>query len=130
MVYFERCIDSLMPPHRLRNPFCKSNRYNSALRSYNMPAILAKIDEIREEPDTPEGPDGRKKLVDLLCPADNSSERWYRWNFTPLLRPDRKNAQSNFGSPPGPLRSLMRPCGANSPSTSSMALSSFSIDSI
>ncbi|KAL9630215.1 MAG: hypothetical protein Q9164_006533 [Protoblastenia rupestris] len=101
VVYFKRCIDSLMPAHRLKNTYCKSNRYNSILRSHTLPAILAMIDEIQEEPDTPEGPDGRKKLLSLLCPSDSSNERNYRWNFTPLRLPDEKKRTIEFRQPPG-----------------------------
>ena len=106
VVYFERCIDSLMPDHRLRNVFCKSNRYNSTLRSSSVPTILKMIDGIQEGPEYPGGPDGREKLVDLLCPSGDSVKRYYRWNFTPLLRPDRKTRTIEFRQPPGSTTAL------------------------
>jgi hypothetical protein len=33
IVYFERCIDSIMPESRRANMYCKSNRYNPTLQS-------------------------------------------------------------------------------------------------
>ena len=81
VVYFERCVDSLMPADRLQNRFCRSNRYNSALRSCSMSEILNMIDEIEERPllsDSSERPNCYDKLVELLCPDDETLSRYYR----------------------------------------------------
>jgi hypothetical protein len=40
VVYFERCVDSLMPPHRLNCKYCRSNRYNPKLRPHQMNTIF------------------------------------------------------------------------------------------
>lgn len=104
ILYFERSIDSLMPAHRLRNKFCRSNRYNAGLRSRNMSSIFASIDKIPHQSQSPHDTSGYNKLVELMCPDDGSTTtRYYRWNFTPLLRekqnPDTRTIE--FRQPPG-----------------------------
>ncbi|KAI4166334.1 MAG: hypothetical protein LQ342_000224 [Letrouitia transgressa] len=101
VVYFERCIDSLMPLHRRQNKFCRSNRYNSELRSRSMPQIIQDIDNIEEQPQTHETADSFTKLIDLLCPSENGSGRWYRWNFTNLTNSDPRHSTIEFRQPPG-----------------------------
>lgn len=111
-VFFERCIDSLMPTYRLQNKYCRSNRYNAVLRKKTLwdadlrqhcvAAMLQLIDDIQEQPDSPGGPDGYQKLVDFLCPKHgNMKSRFYRWNFTPLLRANEKTRTIEFRQPPG-----------------------------
>ena len=96
VVYFERCIDSLMPAHRVeKNVYCRSNRNNSALRSHKMPAVLKMIDDIQEEPSGP------KQLVDLLNPEGKTARRYCKWNFTPLLKANEKIRTIEFRQPPG-----------------------------
>lgn len=76
VIFFERCIDSLMPQHRVHNRFCKSNRYNVKLRSYTIWQIFEMIDEVEPNPGVP---NEHKKLVDLLCPDDgNQAARYYK----------------------------------------------------
>lgn len=103
VVYFERCVDSLMPLHRRRNKFCRSNRYNSRLRSFSMPQIMQAIDDIEEQPRTAGSPDGFTQLIDLLCPPlENGNHRFfYRWNFTNLANSDPRRSSVEFRQPPG-----------------------------
>ena len=69
-----------------------------------MSEIAVMIEDIKEEPQTPGGDDGYQKLVDLLCPDDgNLTQRYYRWNFTPVLRPDKSSRTIEFRKPPGSL---------------------------
>ena len=90
-----------MPRHRVNNRFCKSNRYNVKLRSYTIWQIFEMIDEVEPNPGVP---NGHKKLVDLLCPDDgNQAARYYKWNFTPILREDAAKRTIEFRQPPGSL---------------------------
>ena len=92
VVYFERCIDSIMPPHRLSNPFCKSNRYNPVLRSLRMEDIFRIIDDAETA----------EKLIDIICADGNgSSARSYRWNFTRVADSDQCTVE--FRQPPGSI---------------------------
>ena len=97
VVYFERCVDSLMPPCRRHNKFCRSNRYNSKLKSLSMPQIIQAIEDVGWRSETPEF-----QLVDLLCPVlENGSHRYYRWNFFNLTNPNPHRWTVEFRQPPG-----------------------------
>ena len=80
VVYFERCIDSIMPKDRLKNGFCKSNRYNPFFRDLDLQSVLQSINAA----ETP------VSLAHLMCPYgnDNSAPKYYRWNFISLTRED------------------------------------------
>lgn len=91
VVYFERCIDSLMPPHHLRNIHCRSNRYNPNFRDVDeMKDIFRMIEEI-------EGKNGHSMLANLLSP----DKRWYRWNFGHMERKKPNYCTVEFRQPPG-----------------------------
>lgn len=100
ILYFERCIDSLMPAHRLQNRWCKSNRYNSEFRALNTAQVFERIDGV-----------SRPQLAGLLSP-----ERNHRWNFRHLIESDDltdsddlsesdkpQNSRIEFRQPPGSL---------------------------
>ncbi|KPM39424.1 hypothetical protein AK830_g7163 [Neonectria ditissima] len=89
VVYYERCIDSLMPEHRLRNRFCKNNRYNPALWNKSMKEIFEAIDAY-------EGPKGHSKLAGLISP-----DRCYRWNFSSMTKSNPNSRTIEFRQPPG-----------------------------
>ena len=43
-IYFEECIDALMPSDRVTNEACQSNRYNPVLRNLEPGIILITIE--------------------------------------------------------------------------------------
>ncbi len=91
IVYFERCVDSLMPRSRLgQNQYCKSNWWNSKLRTLDMRQIFNMIDGVQS----------LEALTDLLCFDEKTSgaARYFKWNFTPLK--DSKGTVE-FRQPPG-----------------------------
>lgn len=91
VVYFERCIDSLMQPYRLRNKHCRSNRYNPNFREvHEMKEIFQMIEEI-------EGRDAHSRLANLLSP----DTRWYRWNFGHMDESKPNYRTVEFRQPPG-----------------------------
>lgn len=89
VVYFERCIDSIVPAHRRQNAYCRSNRYNNTLRRFkSMPDVFKAI----------EGTKTHAELADLLSP-----DRYFRWNFRHMAKEARpaKLATVEFRQPPG-----------------------------
>lgn len=93
VVYFERCIDSIMPPHRRNNKYCMSNRYNKSLERYQtMPEVFKAIDAMKTYTD----------LANLLSP-----DRFFRWNFQRIAKAEAetvilaKVATVEFRQPPG-----------------------------
>ncbi|KAL2137302.1 hypothetical protein VTI74DRAFT_5033 [Chaetomium olivicolor] len=44
-LYFERCLDALVPPYRQRSVWAKSNRHNHYFENMRMEACFARIDE-------------------------------------------------------------------------------------
>lgn len=97
IIYFERCVDSLVPEHRRNNIFCQSNRYNPRLRS-------RKISDILDEIDTVEDP---VALAYLMC-SDSATQmtcsRYYKWNFTSFTKAGAQRPRKTtveFRQPPG-----------------------------
>lgn len=93
VVYFERCIDSIMPPHRRNNIYCMSNRYNKSLKRYQtMTDVFKAIDAMETYTD----------LANLLSPDRN-----FRWNFQGIVKAESetvilaKVATVEFRQPPG-----------------------------
>jgi len=89
VIYFERCIDSIMPAHRRNNQYCRSNRYNTTLRKYQaMTDIFKAIEATKTHND----------LANLLSP-----DRFRRWNFRHMATEARpaKLATVEFRQPPG-----------------------------
>ncbi|ETN40266.1 uncharacterized protein HMPREF1541_04542 [Cyphellophora europaea CBS 101466] len=76
VIYFERCVDSLMPLNRLKVHYCRSNRYNPIFRGRSIQSVLEMIDSTGDP----------TALAHLMCSDgnDGSSHRYYRWNFTRL----------------------------------------------
>ena len=89
VVYFERCVDSLMPEDRRNNRYCGSNRNNPLLQSRSFPEIFELI----------EGCETLAELSKLMCSDGmDSSNKFFRWNFTPL---GRSMGTIEFRQPPG-----------------------------
>lgn len=88
VVYFERCIDSIMPDHRRRSKYCRSNRYNATLENLSMAEIFDAIEASRSH----------AELAELLSPG-----RLFRWNFRHMADPARrvKAETVEFRQPPG-----------------------------
>lgn len=78
VVYFERSIDRLVPPHRQMNYWCRSNRFNGALKELSMKDVFNAVHDC----------DSRIKLEELLCALTFGSrttvDRRFRWNFRNL----------------------------------------------
>lgn len=91
VIYFERCIDSVMPEHRRHNKFCASNRYNRILRHKTMKEIFHLILQIRNTKQ------GHAELANLICPDG----RWYRWNFQHMEKQNPHIQTIEFRQPPG-----------------------------
>lgn len=91
VIYFERCIDSIMPEHRRQNQFCRSNRYNSTLKGKSMREIFHLILQIKNNEQ------GHVALAELLCPDG----RWYRWNFQRMAKQNPQIQTVEFRQPPG-----------------------------
>ncbi|KAI1078455.1 putative amidoligase enzyme-domain-containing protein [Whalleya microplaca] len=75
-VYFEKCIDALMPKYRRNSRYCQSNRDNSLLGSMSLPEIRKEIEEKEDI----------ISLAQLVCPARHESaehgvDSHYRVNF-------------------------------------------------
>ncbi|KAF4635696.1 hypothetical protein G7Y89_g2385 [Cudoniella acicularis] len=86
-LYFERSIDSLLPPDRRANMWCQSNRWNKTFKGESMATAFNWID----------GVDSTWHLIFLMCSFSKNSElgqatgakqdftpNVFRWNFTPL----------------------------------------------
>ncbi|KAK8052119.1 hypothetical protein PG993_003504 [Apiospora rasikravindrae] len=97
-VYFERCIDALVPPRRRRSHWCKSHRHNLHFRGHSMQEIFDKIDQVETSSD----------LAKLMCPSPDghdSTSRDYKWNFSSMERKEgqtkRRAHTIEFRQPPG-----------------------------
>lgn len=89
VVYFELCIDSIMPLHRRGNSYCKSNRYNENLRRHQtMPEVFKAINSKTTH----------TQLADLVSP-----DRLVKWNFRHMATEVNlaKVATVEFRQPPG-----------------------------
>jgi hypothetical protein len=99
-IFFERCIDALMPGHRRINPYCMSNRWNARYNQLSIPRIFSDIAQAESD----------ESLVDALCCCSKDSMHaqltlheedfvhpHFRWNFTSLM--DRKRT-IEFRQPP------------------------------
>lgn len=92
VVYFERCVDSLLPPHRLVNTYCKSNRYNPSLRERSMPEIFQLLDSARDAPG----------IASIMCSdGQGGTTRYFKWNFMALVKPRKSMGTVEFRQPPG-----------------------------
>lgn len=103
-VYFERCVDSLLPPERYANLWCQSNRYNHLLKGQNMGDIFSWLDQAQTSDHiayymcafSKDSPYGK-----AMGKQTDFSHNVFRWNFTPLK--DRKGT-IEFRQPPGSNR--------------------------
>ena len=86
-IYFERSIDSLLPPERRANTWCQSNRWNNSFKNASMATAFSWID----------GVETAWHLSFLMCSFSKDSalgkatgaqndfpHNVFRWNFTPL----------------------------------------------
>ena len=102
IVYFERCLDSLMPAERRYNVWCQSNRCNAVLKSQSMVTVFSWIDAATSP----------WHLAFLLCAFSKDSDYAkavgktqdfphyvFRWNFTPLAESNKGTIE--FRQPPG-----------------------------
>ncbi|KAK4231103.1 putative amidoligase enzyme-domain-containing protein [Podospora fimiseda] len=99
-VYFERCLDEIVPPYRRRSVWAKSNRNNKYFGQLSMAECFSKIDR----QSSPEGLAARMNLCDADSPtgvalrsvramkdentALDFAHDTYRWNFTNLNEGD------------------------------------------
>ena len=96
-IYFEQCVDALMPSDRvINNDWCQSNRYNPVLRNQEeVGVIFIMIDNALSV----------SELASIMCSdGHGSASRSFRWNFKPLT--DRKKVEERlatieFRQPPG-----------------------------
>ncbi|KAK3989964.1 hypothetical protein QBC44DRAFT_326423 [Cladorrhinum sp. PSN332] len=95
-LYFERCLDELVPPYRRRSVWAKSNRNNKYFGQLAMSECFNKIDR----QSSPEGLAARMNLCDAASPTGTAlrsvrasedenpaldfTHETYRWNFTNL----------------------------------------------
>jgi hypothetical protein len=99
-VYFERCIDALLPGHRRINPYCMSNRHNPRYNHLPLPLIFQDISQTESD----------EALAENMCWCSKDSMHarrtlheddfvhpHFRWNFTSLT--DRKRT-IEFRQPP------------------------------
>ncbi len=92
-VYFERATDSIMPPARLHNLWCQTNRRNVILGQLSLADIFARIDSRGDI----------RSVARLMCTmysptGEKSAERFFRWNFTNLESVDKTTIE--FRQPP------------------------------
>ncbi|KAK4243772.1 putative amidoligase enzyme-domain-containing protein [Corynascus novoguineensis] len=91
-VFFERCIDALMPGHRRINPYCMSNRWNPGYSGRSMPQIFSDISQAESS----------ENLGERMCWCSKDSVHafqtlheddfvhpHFRWNFTALTERTR-----------------------------------------
>ncbi|KAK3299547.1 putative amidoligase enzyme-domain-containing protein [Chaetomium fimeti] len=91
-IFFERCIDALMPGHRRINPYCMSNRWNPEYSQLPTPLIFNDILQAESNLD----------LGDRMCMCSKDSihaqntlheedfvHPHFRWNFTSLTERTR-----------------------------------------
>jgi len=101
-LYFERSIDSVLPPSRRANIWCQSNRWNATFKSYEMPTLFSWIEQAGNIP----------HVAFLMCTFSKDSEygkamghtqnimfNAFRWNFTPLQEGSKETIE--FRQPPG-----------------------------
>lgn len=94
IVYYERCVDSLLPYKRRTNHYCRSNRHDLAFKSKSMRDIFLTIDGI---PSTTLQ-DAKERIYDLM---NSGAGNEFRWNFQQL---DRSGIGTiEFRQPPGSL---------------------------
>lgn len=99
-IFFERCVDALMPGPRRINPYCMSNRWNPRYNQLPIPRIFSDISQAESQ----------ESLGEALCWCSKDSihaqhtmhdddfvHPHFRWNFTPLM--DRKGT-IEFRQPP------------------------------
>ncbi|KAK4167194.1 hypothetical protein QBC43DRAFT_312323 [Cladorrhinum sp. PSN259] len=95
-LYFERCIDEIVPPYRRRSVWAKSNRNNKYFGQHAMSDCFNKIDK----QSSPEGLAARMNHCDAASPTGTAlrsvrtlrdentaldfTHDTYRWNFTNL----------------------------------------------
>ncbi|AEO58219.1 hypothetical protein MYCTH_2118656 [Thermothelomyces thermophilus ATCC 42464] len=100
-IFFERCIDGLMPGHRHINPYCTSNRWNAVYGGPDMPQIFDDLSRA-------------ESLADLgermcWCSRDSVHARQtlhqddfvhphFRWNLTALT--ESRTRTIEFRQPP------------------------------
>ncbi|KAH6637185.1 putative amidoligase enzyme-domain-containing protein [Chaetomium tenue] len=91
-IFFERCIDALMPGHRRINPYCMSNRWNPEYNELSIPLVFDDISQA----------DDKLDLGDRMCTCSKDSihaqntmreedfvHPHFRWNFTTLTERTR-----------------------------------------
>ena len=101
-LYFERSVDTIMPPERRCTTWAHSNRNNILLRGQDMDLLFSQID----------GAQDVAQIVSLVClyPKDtlhglrlgkshDFPHRVFRWNFTPLTKHSMGTIE--FRQPPG-----------------------------
>ena len=101
-LYFERSIDSLLPPERRTNLWCQSNRWNTTLKAQSMSTLFSWIDGAASIP----------HVAFLMCTYSKDSDygramgytndfphHVFRWNFTPLSQGAKGTIE--FRQPPG-----------------------------
>ena len=101
-LYFERSIDSLLPPERRTNLWCQSNRWNTTSKSQPMSTLFSWIDAAVSIP----------HVAFLMCIFSKDSDygsamgythdfahHVFRWNFTPLSQGAKGTIE--FRQPPG-----------------------------
>jgi hypothetical protein len=99
-IFFERCIDALMPGHRRINPYCMSNRWNPEYKQLSIPLIFDDISQA----------DSNLDLGDRMCMCSMDSihaqntmheedfvHPHFRWNFTTLTE---RTKTIEFRQPP------------------------------
>ncbi|KAF2649552.1 hypothetical protein K491DRAFT_582771, partial [Lophiostoma macrostomum CBS 122681] len=108
VLYFEGCIDLVMPPDRRTNVWCKSNRWNFFTGSRSLPDLFGQIDAAKSIKRTVFimsvlSPLPSKEFRGNSSPYDHIS-RSTRWNFTGLNK-NGNGAETKctieFRQPPG-----------------------------
>jgi hypothetical protein len=102
VLYYERCIDTLLPQDRRQSTWAQSNRYNTILKHQSMATLFAWIDGAEDIP----------YIALLVCAFSKDSQygrdvgkttdfahNVFRWNFTPLTRGNMGTIE--FLQPPG-----------------------------
>ncbi|ORX92743.1 putative amidoligase enzyme-domain-containing protein [Clohesyomyces aquaticus] len=102
VLYFERSIDSLLPPARRTNIWCQSNRWNAVLKGQPMSTLFGWIDGATTIP----------HVAFLMCAYSKDSaygksmgytqdflHHVFRWNFSPLSKGAKGTIE--FRQPPG-----------------------------
>jgi hypothetical protein len=119
ILYYERCVDTLMPPRRRNNKYCLSNRRNPKLKDKSTQDIFDEIDNITKRTDLLRD-QWIRQIMSLMCcmsfiplaaledlkkageqtiPLVTYVERNMRWNFEPLAEGVKGTIE--FRQPPG-----------------------------